>query len=261
MLKTVLILVGALIFTDTVFAKNVDELAKDFASPHSRLDRFPIQITNNYRVGPLENGSVLEMAFRPHLSLDMGTDWNLVSRSFLPVLYHEKAFPSSDYEFGLGDLVQTFLLTPAKPNSQWSWAAGAAFEAPTATDTFLGAGKWAAGPAVSVAYEEFQYTFGILAHYLWSFAGEEDRSDISLASIQPFYNYRFGDGRAVNLMFESVYNCEQEEWTHPAILSYSHIFSYSQTDAAELGAGFKYLVSGPEEASEWGFRVQFSFIF
>jgi hypothetical protein len=50
---------------------------------------------------------------------------------------------------------------------------------PTASDDTLGSGKWSAGPAFRFAYRKGPWNFGVFGGQTWSFAGDDDRSDVS----------------------------------------------------------------------------------
>ena len=67
--------------------------------------------------------------------------------------------------------------------------------APTATDDALGSGKWQAGAAFVIfdfASPKLQY--GGLATYQRSFAGDDDRSDVSSMILQPLVFWQLGKG-------------------------------------------------------------------
>lgn len=100
-------------------------------------------------------------------------------------------FPDS-YVTGLGDL--TLMNIFVFPGKEISFGAGPLIVSPTATDEALGAGKWQVG-AVGLAIAPQKWgLLGGLATYQTSFAGQDDREDVSLATFQPIVNYNLSNG-------------------------------------------------------------------
>lgn len=100
-------------------------------------------------------------------------------------------FPTG-YETGLGDLTLMDLFV--FPGKEVSFAAGPILVLPTATDDLLGAGKWQAGAAGVVIAPQKWGLLGGLVTYQASFAGDDDRKDVSLATVQPIVNFNLKDG-------------------------------------------------------------------
>ena len=59
------------------------------------------------------------------------------------------------------------------------WGAGPVFLFSSATHPFLDGGKWGAGPTVVALKQTGGWTVGVLANHIWSFAGDDDRNNIS----------------------------------------------------------------------------------
>jgi hypothetical protein len=66
--------------------------------------------------------------------------------------------------------------------------------APTASDDVLGSGKWQAGPAVAVVAPQKWGLAAALVQHQQSFAGDEDRPDVSLLTVQPILTYNLPQG-------------------------------------------------------------------
>ncbi|OYR14946.1 hypothetical protein [Brucella thiophenivorans] len=93
---------------------------------------------------------------------------------------------------GLGDLTLMDLFM--FPGKEVSFGAGPLLVLPTASDDVLGAGKWQAGLAgVAIAPQSWGLVGG-LATYQASFAGDGDRDEVSLATVQPILNINLKDG-------------------------------------------------------------------
>lgn len=111
-------------------------------------------------------------------------------RFTLPVVTNP-TFPDGS-DTGLGDLtlMDLFMFSGKKV----SVGVGPLFVAPTATEDTLGAGKWQIGAAgVAIAPQSWGLIGG-LATYQTSFAGDEDRDDVSLLTAQPILFYNLPEG-------------------------------------------------------------------
>jgi hypothetical protein len=92
----------------------------------------------------------------------------------------------------------------------------------TATDTALGTGKWAAGPAAVVPRQEGPCTYGLLANHLWSFAGD-GRPDVNQTFLQPSLAYNTKTAFGVTLQTESSHSREAHQWAVPIGLFASQV--------------------------------------
>ena len=84
---------------------------------------------------------------QPVIPFTLTEDWNLISRTILPVISQEDIPLAGDSEFGLGDVVQSLFFSPKQPTSSGIiWGVGPVVLLPTATDEQLGGEKWGIGP-------------------------------------------------------------------------------------------------------------------
>ena len=77
-------------------------------------------------------------AHRPQLppgavGISGGEDWNLITRTIMPIVSQPQLVSGQDRETGLGDTTFTAFLSPAKP-SRVIWGVGPVFLIPTASD-------------------------------------------------------------------------------------------------------------------------------
>jgi hypothetical protein len=94
---------------------------------------------------------------------------------------------------GLGDISTTLFVSPSTSGTV-IWGVGPMISFPTATDDYLGYGKWGVGPSVVVLAQPHRWTIGLLLENGWSVAGDENRADVNAGLAQPFVTYNFGQG-------------------------------------------------------------------
>ena len=167
-----------------------EQLARQLSNPVASLVSVPLQLNYNDGIGPLDDGEQWVLNVQPVIPFSLNDDWNLISRTIVPVVYQNDLFPGAGSQTGLGDTVQSLFFSPAAPTaSGWIWGVGPVFLVPTGTDDLLTTDKWGAGPTGVVLRQQGQWTYGVLANHLWSFAGNDDRQDINATFLQPFVSF------------------------------------------------------------------------
>jgi hypothetical protein len=124
------------------------ELAKKTQNPVADLISVPFQNNFNFGVGPKDK-MVWILNVQPVIPIRLTEDWNLITRTIVPIINQPSLFPGSESAFGLGDINPSFFLSPAKPGAV-IWGVGPTFTLPTATDSKLGSGKFSLGPTAVV---------------------------------------------------------------------------------------------------------------
>jgi len=232
------------------------ELAKKLANPVSSLISMPLQLNFDDNIGPLDQGSRVTLNIQPVIPITLNEDWNLISRTILPVISQKDIFPGSGSQSGLGDTIQSLFFSPAEPTaSGWIWGAGPAFLLPTASDDLLGTGKWGAGPTAVALKQQGPWTYGVLVNHIRSFAGDGDRNDVNSTFLQPFAGYTTAEGWSFDLQTESTYNWEGEQWNFPLVFLVSKVTSIG-SQLVQVQAGTRYYVDSFDAGPEgWGFRL------
>ncbi len=248
------------------------ELAKKLQNPVASLISVPIQNNWNFGIGSA-NAMRYTANIQPVIPFSLGDDWNLITRTIVPVIYAESPVKGGSDKSGLGDILQSFFFSPKAPVGGWILAAGPVMLYPTATDKALGFGKWGAGPTALALQQNHGWTYGMLVNHLWSYAdaGRYAASDAGDASdgsggqvnatfIQPFVSYTTKTFTTFGLNTESTYDWSNNQWTVPLNVSVSQFLKLGK-QPIQLSLGAKYYADGPSGGPDWGLRFAITFLF
>jgi len=126
-----------------------EELAKMAQNPVANLISIPLQNNTNLNYGP-EQGTQNILNIQPVIPVTLNKDWNLITRTVLPLIWQPQLGPQQDSTFGLGDTQFSAFLSPSDVSSGLIWGLGAVAQAPTHTDSSLGNENWGLGPTAVV---------------------------------------------------------------------------------------------------------------
>lgn len=246
----------------TAHANDAEELAKKLSNPVAAMISVPFQYNYDRGIGPLDEGHKSYVNIQPVIPISLDTDWNLISRTILPVVDQHDVIPLAGDQFGLGDTTQSFFFSPKQPTNGIIWGVGPVILLPTGTDKLLSSEKWAAGPTAVALTQQGPWTIGVLANHVWSFAGEEDRADINSTFLQPFIAYTTKDAWTFTLNSESTYNWVDDEWSVPINFLVTKLIKIDHQPIS-LGAGVRYWADTPEDSGPegWGARAVLTFLF
>ncbi len=164
-----------------------------------------------------------------------------------------KRIPNDRYQDGLGDITQSFFLSPKQDLGGWIVGVGPVFLYPTATDDKLGTQKWGAGPTFVVLKQRGGWTYGLLFNHIWSFAGDDDRRSVNSSFFQPFLSYSTKTKTTFTLNTESTYDWNESQWTVPLNLQVSQLVRIGKLPV-QFTVGGRYYAEGPSGAPDWGLR-------
>ncbi|SDA92681.1 hypothetical protein [Mesorhizobium qingshengii] len=238
-----------------------EDLAKKISNPIASLISVPFQFNYDSGYGP-NDGYKAFVNIQAVIPVSLNDNWNVISRTILPVVWqHDIAGPSGD-QSGLSDLNQSFFFSPKKPSENGIiWGVGPVFLIPTATDDLLGGKKWGAGPTAVALKQIGPWTVGILANHIWSFAGDSERADINSTFLQPFLSYTTKDAWTFGINTESSYNWIAHQWSVPINLTVAKLVVIDKQPVS-LGAGLRYWAASPDSGPDGlGFRASLTLLF
>jgi len=245
-------------------AESDDDLAKALSNPVAAMISVPFQFNFDGQIGPARDGSRLTLNVQPVIPIKLTADWNLISRTIMPVINQNDIFPGAGSQFGLGDVTQSFFFSP-RPiplggGAHFIWGAGPVFLLPTGTDPLMTADKWGAGPTAVGLVQSGHWTVGMLANYIQSFAGNGAR-EVRSTFLQPFVSYTTKDAWTFTLNTESTYDGVGNQWTVPVNFMISKLVKIGHHPVS-IGGGVRYYVESPEGGPHgWGGRAVVTLLF
>ncbi len=238
------------------------ELAKKLSNPIASLISVPLQLNYDDNIGPGERGDKWQLNVQPVIPISLNKDWNLISRTIVPIINQKDVRAPGERNSGVGDIVQSFFFSPVQPASGgWIWGAGPVLLLRTGEDN-LSSEKWGGGPTAVILRQASGWTYGALANHIWSFAGSDSARDISATFIQPFLSFTTRTATTFAINTESTYDWKSEKWSVPINASVSQLFRVGKQPLSIAG-GVRYWASTPNNVGPegWGFRVTLTALF
>jgi len=238
-------------------------------NPVGAMYSLPLKLTVDFGA---PNGSAYFLNVNPVIPVTIG-EWNLINRALIPALVSVDGFiegtpeipqgkPANDRKTGIGDINYSVFLSPAKPKGA-IWGIGPSITLPTASEAQLGSEKWSAGPTGVVLLQPKWGTYGALVRQLWSFSGEDDRSDVNQILIEPFINYNLEGGwyLITDMIITANWDADSSQrWTVPLGGGIGKLFKIGNQPINSRIEAY-YNVEKPDGAPDWQASFQFQFLF
>ena len=237
------------------------EMAKQAQNPIARMISVPLENDFNPQTGvDKENSYVLQ--FKPVVPFRLSRDWNLITRTILPIIQLPDLSPSLKGQTGIGDLNISFFFSP-NTERRTIWGAGPVVSFPTATEDILGTKKLSVGPTVVVLRSQGHWLFGTLINNVFSVGGPSARPDVNAFLAQPFANYNLRHGWYLTTSPIITANWEttrNQRWTVPAGGGAGKIVRLGKQPINVYAQFFGNAVY-PDGTTNWSARFQAQFLF
>jgi hypothetical protein len=239
------------------------EIAKKSQNPIAAMYSLPMQLNYDSNIGPARQGSKWYMNVQPVIPVSISTDWNMISRTIVPLVSQENVAPAvGTKQTGIGDITQSFFFSPkALTESGWTWGAGPVILLPTGVNGVT-AHKTGLGPTAVALKQENGWTYGALVNQIWSVAGDSQYNDVSAAFVQPFLAFTTKTYTTFGVNSESTYNWKTSKWSVPVNFTATQLLRvHGQLISVLVGA--RYWADTPTGVGPeaWGFRMQLTLLF
>jgi hypothetical protein len=182
------------------------------------------EICRSARLGPNGEGQQLYVDVEPVIPIHLNNDWNIISRTIAPITSQDQVVPGTGSQFGIGNVQQSFFLSPALPKDGVLWGAGPIVYLP-ASDRLLGPRDWGAGLTGVLVAQKGPWTTGLLAHQLWPLADTTANAVINQTYLQPFLAYTTKDAWTFTINSESTYQWLNGDWSVPLNLQVAKLMT------------------------------------
>jgi len=238
-----------------------EELARQAQHPLASLISLPVQNNTNFGLGPNDRTQNL-LNIQPVIPFGLGSNWNLVTRTIVPVITQPDLGATSGSTTGLGDIILTGWLVPAQPGTV-IWGVGPAISLPIGKEG-LSSEKWGLGPAVVALIMPGPWVVGGLVNNIWSVGGDENLGDVNQMTLQYFVNYNFDSGWYLASAPIITANWEADagnKWTVPFGGGFGKVFRIGSQPFNANTQAF-YNVATPDDAgADWQLRFQLQALF
>jgi hypothetical protein len=238
------------------------DLAQLVQNPIAKVVSVPFQNNLTFGAGPdRDPQNVLNI--QPVLPFQLSDDWNVITRTIIPVIYQPPLSPEGSAIGGVGDISLALYFSPAKLSSSFIWGVGPAFTLPSANHEVLGQGKFSTGISAVALSIQGPWLVGALVTQVASVSGVTYRRDVSQMLLQPFINYNFPRGWYLTSSPIITANWKapgSQQWTAPVGAGGGRAFRVGKQAMNAQVQAFDD-VTHPRGAGNWTLRVQFQLLF
>ncbi|MBN9019160.1 MAG: transporter [Rhizobiales bacterium] len=245
-------------------AKESDtELAKKIQNPVGDLISLPFQYNANFGYGP-NKGTQSVLNIQPVVPLHLNEDWNVITRTILPVVWNPDMAPQASATSGTAPTSFTAFLSPSRDTNGWLWGAGIVVQAPTVSNVALGSTVWGSGPSAVLVYSGGPWVAGALVNNIWSFGGTGGASGTSYSTFlaNPFVSYNFDDGwyafSSPNVT--ANWKLDGQKWTVPVGGGAGRVFHIG-SQPVDISLSAYYNMVKPQDGADWQLSSQLTLAF
>jgi hypothetical protein len=243
-------------------AEDAPELAHLVENPIAEVVSVPLQNNLTFGVGPRDEAqNVLDI--QPVVPFRVSQDWNVISRTIIPVVHEPALAPGMGSTDGVGDISLALYLSPAHTSRSLIWGVGPALTFPSASHDVLGQGKDSAGLSAVALTIQGHWLVGTLVTDVVSVAGQSDRRGVHQMVIQPFINYNLPQGWYLTSSPIITSNWQArsgQEWTVPLGGGVGRTLPLGKQALNTYVQAFGNATS-PHDAGRWTLRVQVQLLF
>lgn len=252
--------------TEAKHSGNTDvELAKKMSNPVANLTSVPIQYNYQDNLGPNKDGKKSLMKIQPVVPFSISEDWNLITRTIIPVVQTQDMYPGAGTETGFGDTNLSLFLSPKEPTSNGIiWAAGPVILIPTESHD-LGKDKWGLGPTFAVLKitdlgNKKSLTTGLLTSQIWTVESHTDKTETNQLYVQPFMSYVLPTATTLTLSSETTFDWVTNEREIPIIFQVGQMVKI-RDQIVNFQIGEQWYADKYTGGSNWATRFQVTFLF
>jgi hypothetical protein len=242
------------------------DLATKLANPISSMISAPFQFNYDTGLGETDADRWI-LNIQPVFPFELNEDWNLISRTILPVIDLESPTVGGNDVSGAGDIVQSFFFSPKAPTKNgWIWGVGPVISIPIGKDEFT-ADQWGLGPTFVALRQQGPWTYGALLNHVWGLNPPSDqestystRQRTDSTFLQPFAAYITPNAWTFSVVSETSYDWNTEQWTAPVIVNVAKLTHIGKQPVSFSG-GYRYYLDTPPGGPDWGLRFAVTFLF
>lgn len=239
--------------------QSAEDIARLAQNPLAKVISLPFQNNVYLGTGPEEDKTANVLNIQPVIPIELNADWNIITRTVIPVISEPGYFPGQDRTNGVGDIQFSAVLSPVK-SSGFIWGVGPVFQLPSHSNDRLGNDHWGLGPGLVVLSMEkgSPWVYGALINNVWS-VGSGDDPTYNHLLLQPFVNYNFGQGvyLASSPIITADWKADNDNrWTVPLGGGVGYAFHVGRLPVNMQFQAFYNVVTPEDAGGDWTLRFQ-----